>query len=58
MIFYHIWILNFQVQPYPTEESLEKDMQIQANWDAYKFITVHTDPNLIKSNKKLNNLKF
>jgi len=46
------------VQPYPTEESLEKDMQIQANWDAYKFITVHTDPNLIKSNKKLNNLKF
>jgi len=30
-----------QIRPYPTEESLQASMQDQANWDAYKFMTVH-----------------
>ena len=32
--------LSFQIQPYPTEESLQQKLQDMSNWEAFKTMTV------------------
>jgi hypothetical protein len=33
-------LFMFQIQPYPTEESLQQKLQDMSNWDAFKTMTV------------------
>ena len=36
----HIYVILYQIQPIPSEESLQQKLQDQANWDAFKTMTV------------------
>ena len=37
-----LFLCSKQVQPYPSDLTLETNLQNQTNWDAYKFMTVHS----------------